>query len=85
MVDPRGVSVPGLGGGGCDLVPTMPLCVCRKMKAMGSFSASSEGEDIIQNGCEICCSILYGKDFFKDILYEVRGNSSKTELQILGR
>ena len=30
------------GGGGGDLVPIMPVCVCRKVKDMGPFSASSE-------------------------------------------
>ena len=29
-------------GGGGDLVPTMPVCVCQKVKDMGPFSASSE-------------------------------------------
>ena len=32
----------GPGGGGGDLVPTMPGCVCPKVKDMGSFSASSQ-------------------------------------------
>ena len=36
----------GAGGGGAgrggDLVPTMPVCVCRKVKDMGPFLASSE-------------------------------------------
>ena len=27
---------------GGDLVPTMPVCVCQKVKDMGPFSASSE-------------------------------------------
>ena len=30
------------GGGGGDLVPTMPGCVCPKVKDMGPFSASKE-------------------------------------------
>ena len=30
------------GGGGGDLVSTLPGCVCRKGKDMGPFSASSE-------------------------------------------
>ena len=30
------------GGGGGDLVSTLPGCVCRKVKDMGPFSASSE-------------------------------------------
>ena len=30
------------GGGGCDLVPTMPGCVCSKVKDMGPFLASRE-------------------------------------------
>ena len=30
------------GGGGGDLVPTMPGCVCPKVKDMGPFSASRE-------------------------------------------
>ena len=30
------------GGGGGDLVSIMPVCVCPKVKEMGSFSASSE-------------------------------------------
>ena len=34
------------GGGGGNLVPTMPVCVCPKLKDMGSFSA-------------FCCSNLY--------------------------
>ena len=32
----------GGGGEGGDLVSTMPVCVCPKVKDMGSFSASSE-------------------------------------------
>ena len=51
-----------LGGGGGNLISIMPGCVCPKVKEMGSFSASSEGnesEDVIQNGCKICCFILY--------------------------
>ena len=31
-----------LGGGGGDLVPTMPECVCPKVNDMGPFSASGE-------------------------------------------
>ena len=31
-----------VGGGGGDLVSTMPVCVCPKVKDMGPFSASSE-------------------------------------------
>ena len=30
------------GGGGGDLVSTLPGCVCGKVKDMGPFSASSE-------------------------------------------
>ena len=30
------------GGGGRDLVSTMPVCVCPKVKDMGPFLASSE-------------------------------------------
>ena len=30
------------GGGGGDLVSTMPVCVCPKLKDMGPFLASSE-------------------------------------------
>ena len=30
------------GEGGVDLVPTMPICVCRKVTDMSPFSASSE-------------------------------------------
>ena len=50
-------------GEGGYLVASMPVCVCPKVKDMGPFSASSEWneqEDVIQNGCEICCSSLYG-------------------------
>ena len=32
----------GGGGGGGDLVSTLLRCVCRKVKDMGPFSASSE-------------------------------------------
>ena len=32
----------GAPRGGGDLVPTMPGCVCPKVKDMGPFSASSE-------------------------------------------
>ena len=32
----------GGGGGGGGLVPTMPGCVCPKVKDMGPFSAASE-------------------------------------------
>ena len=49
---PCGGRVRGWGGGGCysvwkripggDLVPTMPGCVCPKVKDMGLFSASRE-------------------------------------------
>ena len=35
-------SVWGVRGGGGDLVSIMPVCVCPKVKEMGSFSASSE-------------------------------------------
>ena len=34
--------LPGPPGGGGDLVPTMPGCVCPKVKDMGPFSASRE-------------------------------------------
>ena len=34
-------SYPG-GGGGADLVSTLPGCVCRKVKNIDPFSASSE-------------------------------------------
>ena len=33
---------PWFPGGGGDLVSTLPGCVCRKVKDMGLFSASSE-------------------------------------------
>ena len=33
---------PGGGGGGCDLVSTIPGFVCRKVKDMGPFLASSQ-------------------------------------------
>ena len=29
-------------GGGVELVSSMPVCVCQKVKEMGSFSASRE-------------------------------------------
>ena len=32
-------------GGGGDLVSTLPGCVCPKVKDMGPFSASSEGNE----------------------------------------
>ena len=44
----EGIRVDGLqtrgrgGGGGVNLVPTMPRCVCPKVKDMGPFSASRE-------------------------------------------
>ena len=53
-------------GGGGDLVSIMPICVCSKMKEMGSFLATSEWNewrDVIQNRCRICCFILYGLEF----------------------
>ena len=35
-------AAPGGGGGGGDLVSTMSGCVCREVKEMGPFLASSE-------------------------------------------
>ena len=63
------------GGGGGDLVSTMPGCVCRKVKDMGPFEASNklnESENFIQNGCKICYSILNGQNFIAT-LYTIRG------------
>ena len=37
-------TIKDLKGGG-DLVPTMPGCVCPKVKDMGPFSASREGNE----------------------------------------
>ena len=37
----------GRGGGGGDLVPTMPRCVCPKVKEMVNFSA--QGSKMNQN------------------------------------
>ena len=35
----------GWGGGGGDLVPTMPGCVCPKVKDMGPFLAPRESNE----------------------------------------
>ena len=69
----NGPAVSARGGGGGDLVSSMPGCVCRKVKEMGPFSASrdrNEWEFLIQNGCEICGFTDMGENFL-DIMYEV--------------
>ena len=59
-------NVPPQGGGQLGMVSAMPVCVCRKVKEMGPFSASIRHT---------------GRIVYIIILFEVRGNGANTELQ----
>ena len=57
-----GVGGGGPGGGGGDLVPTMPGCVCPKVKDMGPFSASRKWNISLKMGAKIAASLNMGKN-----------------------
>ena len=67
------------GSRGGDLVSTLPGCVCRKVKDMGPFSASSEWNewhDFTQNVCIICYLTQYGWKISTEIVYHNMKNSN---------
>ena len=55
-------------GGGCDLVSTMPICVCPKLKEMGYFWLQvNEMNEKMSFKMGVKCIILYGQEFSRSI------------------